>query len=43
MAMASTYNLKMRPAEFWVEDGDKLRMIRRPESLDDHVKLFEGL
>jgi diaminopimelate decarboxylase len=42
MAMASTYNLKMRPAEYWVEDG-KLRLIRKGETLDDHIKLFEGL
>ena len=43
MAMASTYNLKMRPAEYWVEGGNKLRKIRRAETLDDHLKLFEGL
>ncbi|KAI8475040.1 MAG: diaminopimelate decarboxylase [Monoraphidium minutum] len=42
MAMASTYNLKMRPGEWWVTNG-KLAMIRRPETLDDHMKLFEGL
>lgn len=42
MAMASTYNLKMRPAEYWVE-GSTLRQIRRAETLDDHLKLFEGL
>ena len=42
MAMASTYNLKMRPAEYWVEDGE-LRLIRKGETLDDHIKLFEGL
>lgn len=42
MAMASTYNLKMRPGEYWVTNG-KLAMIRRPETLDDHLKLFEGL
>lgn len=44
MAMASTYNLKMRPAEYWVAEGEgKLRMIRRGETLDDHLALFEGL
>ncbi|KAL6766343.1 DPD1 [Auxenochlorella protothecoides x Auxenochlorella symbiontica] len=43
MAMASTYNLKMRPAEYWVEGGDTLKMIRRGETLEDHLKLFEGL
>lgn len=39
MAMASTYNLKMRPPEYWVED-DKLCKIRRAETLDDHLALF---
>ena len=43
MAMASTYNLKMKPAEYWVEDGNKLRRIRKAETLDDHMNLFEGL
>ncbi len=42
MAMASTYNLKMRPAEYWVADGQLLQ-IRRGETLEDHLKLFEGL
>lgn len=42
MAMASTYNLKMRPSEWWVEGG-KLKKIRHQETLDDHVRLFEGL
>jgi diaminopimelate decarboxylase len=42
MAMASTYNLKMRPAEYWVADG-QLKQIRRVETLDDHLRLFEGL
>lgn len=42
MAMASTYNLKMRPAEYWVSDG-KLAKIRHQETLDDHIRLFEGL
>jgi len=42
MAMASTYNLKMRPSEWWVEDG-KLKKIRHQETLDDHLKLFSGL
>ncbi|GAB4823388.1 hypothetical protein N2152v2_010434 [Parachlorella kessleri] len=44
MAMASNYNLKMRPAEFWVEGGDRLRKIRREETLEEHfMPLFEGL
>ena len=42
MSMASTYNLKMRPAEYWVESS-KLRQIRRQESLQDHLTLFENL
>ena len=42
MSMASTYNLKMRPAEYWVEGG-KLRQIRRQESLQDHLALFHQL
>jgi len=43
MAMASTYNLKMRPGEWWVNSQGKLKMIRRPETIEDHFKLFEGL
>jgi hypothetical protein len=43
MAMASTYNLKMRPGEWWVGEDGKLAMIRRPETLDDHLALFKGL
>lgn len=42
MAMASTYNLQMRPAEYWVENG-KVQKIRREETLDDHLKLFENV
>lgn len=42
MAMASTYNLKMRPAEYWVADG-QLKQIRRGETLQDHLRMFEGL
>lgn len=43
MTMASTYNLKMRPPEWWVAKGGELRQIRRGETLDDHLRLFEGL
>ena len=43
MTMASTYNLKMRPPEWWVTEGGELRQIRRGETLDDHLRLFEGL
>lgn len=42
MAMASTYNLKMRPPEYWLEEG-KVKMIRRAEELSDHMRLFDGL
>eukprot|EP00798_Chlamydomonas_sp_ICE-L_P011475 gene11475-34191_t len=42
MTMASTYNLKMRPCEYWVEDGQLVK-IRHGETFDDHLKLFEGL
>mmetsp|Transcript_13770 Transcript_13770/g.29655 ORF Transcript_13770/g.29655 Transcript_13770/m.29655 type:complete len:479 (-) Transcript_13770:780-2216(-) len=41
-AMSSTYNMKMRPAEYWVEGG-QLKKIRHQETLDDHMRLFEGL
>ena len=44
MAMASTYNLQMRPAEYWVSgQGGTLQRIRRAETLDDHLCLFEDL
>jgi diaminopimelate decarboxylase len=42
MAMASTYNLKMRPSEYWVAEG-RVEKIRRAETFDDHLKLFDGL
>ena len=42
MAMASTYNLKMRPAEYWVAGGE-FRCIRQGETLEDHLRLFDGL
>ncbi len=40
-AMSSNYNLKMRPPEYLV-DGDKLRCIRRVETLDDYLRLFKA-
>ena len=43
MAMASTYNLKMRPTEYWVSDAGEVELIRRGETLEDHVRMFEGL
>lgn len=39
-AMSSNYNLKMRPPEYLV-DGDKLTCIRRVETLDDYLRLFD--
>lgn len=33
---------QMRPAEYWVADG-QLKKIRRGETLDDHMSLFEDL
>ena len=43
MSMASTYNLRMRPPEYWVDEENKVQKIRRAETLDDHMKLFEDL
>jgi diaminopimelate decarboxylase len=42
MSMASTYNLRMRPAEWWVAGGE-LKQIRKAEGLEDHLRMFEGL
>ena len=39
-AMSSNYNLKMRPPEYLV-DGDKLTCIRRVETLDDYLRVFD--
>lgn len=43
MSMASTYNLKMRPPEYWVEADGSLKQIRKAESFEDHLRFFEGL
>ncbi|KAM3240069.1 hypothetical protein ACQJBY_053631 [Aegilops geniculata] len=43
MSMASTYNLKMRPAEYWVEDDGSIVKIRHGETFDDYMKFFDGL
>ncbi|RAL49342.1 unnamed protein product [Cuscuta campestris] len=43
MSMASTYNLKMRPPEYWVEEDGRLSKIRHAEMFDDHLRFFEGL
>ncbi|ERN09121.1 diaminopimelate decarboxylase 1, chloroplastic [Amborella trichopoda] len=42
MSMASTYNLKMRPPEYWVEDGSIVK-IRHEETFEDHLRFYEGL
>ncbi len=39
--MSSNYNVKMRPAEYLV-DGRKLFRIRRAETMDDYMRLFEN-
>ena len=40
-AMSSNYNARLRPAEYWVEDG-KLETIRKAETIDDLSRLFSG-
>ncbi|KAH0458754.1 hypothetical protein IEQ34_011568 [Dendrobium chrysotoxum] len=42
MSMASTYNLKMRPPEYWVDNGSLVK-IRHGETFDDFIKFFDGL
>ena len=39
-AMSSNYNLKMSSPEYLV-DGDKLTCIRRTETLDDYMRVFD--
>ena len=39
-AMGFTYNGKLRPAEFLLENGE-FRMIRRAETLDDHFATLD--
>ncbi|XP_028797985.1 diaminopimelate decarboxylase 2, chloroplastic-like [Neltuma alba] len=43
MSMASTYNLKMRPPEYWVDDDGTVAKIRHGETFEDHLRFFEGL
>ena len=43
MAMASSYNLKLPPAEWWVAEGGELQQIRRAITLDEHLRAFDGL
>ncbi|OAY66454.1 putative diaminopimelate decarboxylase, chloroplastic [Ananas comosus] len=42
MSMASTYNLKMRPPEYWIDNG-KMVKIRHAETFDDFMRFFDGL
>ncbi|MCO5574138.1 hypothetical protein L7F22_027918 [Adiantum nelumboides] len=43
MSMASTYNLKMRPPEYWIEADGSLKQIRKGETFEDHLRFFDGL
>lgn len=43
MSMASTYNLKMRPPEYWVEEDGSVAKIRHGETFEDHMRFFENL
>ncbi|KNA19277.1 hypothetical protein SOVF_062620 [Spinacia oleracea] len=43
MSMASTYNLKMRPPEYWVEEDGSVAKIRHGETFEDHIRYFSGL
>ncbi|CAI9265560.1 unnamed protein product [Lactuca saligna] len=43
MSMASTYNLKMRPPEYWVDEDGSVAKIRHGETFEDHMRYFEGL
>ncbi|XP_010263591.1 PREDICTED: diaminopimelate decarboxylase 2, chloroplastic-like [Nelumbo nucifera] len=43
MSMASTYNLKMRPPEYWVQEDGTVAKIRHEETFEDHIRYFEGL
>lgn len=43
MAMASTYNLQLRPPEYWVLPSGKVERIRKAETMEDHMRAFEGL
>ncbi|CAH9117979.1 unnamed protein product [Cuscuta europaea] len=43
MSMASTYNLKMRPPEYWVEEDGSVSKIRHGETFEDHIRFFDGL
>ncbi|TVU30206.1 hypothetical protein EJB05_21816, partial [Eragrostis curvula] len=39
MSMASTYNMKLRPPEYWVEEDGSIVKIRHEEKLEDYMKV----
>ncbi|GAB2218987.1 hypothetical protein Drorol1_Dr00006612 [Drosera rotundifolia] len=43
MSMASTYNLKMRPPEYWIEEDGSVAKIRHGETFEDHLRYFKDL
>lgn len=45
MAMASTYNLKMTPPEYWVKEGGGggVALIRKGQTFEQYCQVFEGL
>lgn len=43
MSMASCYNLKSRPPEYWVEEDGSVKKIRHAEIFEDHLRSFKGL
>ncbi|KAL7248540.1 hypothetical protein ACSBR2_003302 [Camellia fascicularis] len=38
MSMASTYNLKMRPLDYWVEEDESVAKICHAETFEDHIR-----
>ncbi|KAJ7562344.1 hypothetical protein O6H91_03G092600 [Diphasiastrum complanatum] len=43
MSMASTYNLRMRPSEYWVDDDGSVVKIRHSEDFNTYLQFFKGL
>ncbi|KAL0348424.1 UNVERIFIED_CONTAM: Diaminopimelate decarboxylase 1, chloroplastic [Sesamum angustifolium] len=43
MSMASTYNLEIRPPEYWIVDDGSVSKIRHGETYDYLLRFFEGL
>ncbi|KAL4459044.1 hypothetical protein ABPG75_013909 [Micractinium tetrahymenae] len=43
MSMASTYNMKLNPPEWWVAEGSQLQQIRKGVTLEDWMRVYEGL